>query len=137
MRTSLRLLFCLVALGVAFVPARTSVAQQGLPRVGGFKEAPTNNAQVVAAARFAVKTQAEKQKTTIKLISVHSAERATVQGAIYRLCLVVEIEDRENNVVVVNQGVRAQVFQSLKGQFSLSKWTEENCEEDEDDEEQQ
>jgi hypothetical protein len=135
MRKNLRLLFCLAALGAASVSAQMSVAQQGVPRVGGFKEAPADHAQVVAAARFAVRTQAQKQGTRMKLLSVHAAERAIVQGVIYRLCLVVEIEDRENNVVV-EQGVRAQLFQTLKGQFSLTKWTEENCNE-EDDEEQQ
>src|SRR5688500_7769021 len=121
MRKNLRLLICLVALGIAFVPARVNSAQQGLPKVGGFKEAPTSHAQVVAAARFAVKAQAEKQQTNMKLVSIHKAERQTVQGANYRLCLVVEIEDRENNVIV-EQDVRAQVYQNLKGQFLLSKW---------------
>lgn len=130
MRKNLRLLFCLVALGIAFLPAQMSVAQEGLPKVGGFKEVATNHAQVVAAARFAVKAQAQKQETNMKLLSIHAAERATVQGVIYRLCLVVEIEDRENNVIV-DQAVTAQVFQTLKGQFSLSKWTENNCAEDE------
>jgi hypothetical protein len=133
MRKNLRLLVCLVALGFIFVPARGGVAQQGLPRVGGFKEAPTDHAQVVAAARFAVKAQAQKQQTNMKLVSIHQAERQTVQGANYRLCLVVEIEDRENNVIV-EQGVRAQVYQNLKGQFSLSKWAEEDCAEEEDEE---
>jgi hypothetical protein len=132
MRKNLRLLVCLFALGFVFVPGQTGVAQEGLPRVGGFKKAPTNNAQVVAAARFAVKAQAEKQRTNMKLVSIHSAERQTVQGAVYRLCLVVEIEDRENNVIV-DQGVRALVYQTLKGQFSLTKWTEENCNEEEDE----
>ena len=132
MRKNIQLLFCLVALGIALVPAQMSVAQQGLPKVGGFKEAPTNNAHVVAAARFAVKTQAEKQKTNMRLVSIHAAERQTVQGANYRLCLVVEIEDRENNVRV-DEGVTVQVFQNLKGQFSLSKWTEENCAEEDEE----
>ena len=133
MRKNLRLLVCLFALGVAFAPAQMSSARQGLPRVGGFKPAPTNDAYVVAAARFAVRTQAQKQRTRMKLLSIHSAERQTVQGAVYRLCLVVEIEDRENNVVV-DQGVRALVFHSLKNEFTLNKWTEENCNEDEDEE---
>ncbi len=122
----------LVAFGTTFGASGAGALGQG-PMVGGFKPAPTDNAHVVAAARFAVKTQAQKQRTGMKLLSIHSAERQTVQGAIYRLCLVVEIEDRENNVVV-DQGVRAQVFHSLKGEFTLSKWTEENCNEEEDEE---
>ncbi|HVG33309.1 MAG TPA: cystatin domain-containing protein [Pyrinomonadaceae bacterium] len=134
MRKNLRLLLCLVALGITFVPAQMNVAQQGLPRVGGFKEVATDDAQVVAAARFAVRTQAQKQKTRMKLLSIHSAERQTVQGANYRLCLVVEIEDTENNVVV-DQGVKVLVYQNLKREFSLGKnsWTEENCNEEEDE----
>lgn len=121
----------LVAFGVAFGASHAGAVGQG-PRVGGYKEAPANDAQVVAAARFAVKTQAEKQKPRMKLLSIHSAERQTVQGANYRLCLVVEIEDEENNVIV-EQGVRAQVYQNLKGQFTLGKWAEENCAEDDEE----
>lgn len=121
----------LVAFGVAFGASHAGAVGQG-PTVGGFKKAPTNNAQVVAAARFAVNTQAEKQETGMKLLSIHSAERQTVQGANYRLCLVVEIEDEENNVIV-EQGVRAQVYQNLKGQFSLSRWAEENCAEEDEE----
>ena len=136
MRKNLRFLFCVVALGLTFVPAQRSVAQEGLPRVGGFKKASVNDAQVVAAARFAVKAQAQKQKTNMRLISIHAAERAVVQGALYRLCLVVEIEDRENNVIV-KQGVKAQLSQTLKGQFSLRKWEEENCDEEEDEEDEE
>ena len=131
MRKNLRLLFCLVALGLAFVPAQVGVARQNVPMVGTFREAPTNNAQVVAATRYAVKTQAEKQKTTMKLVSVHKAERQTTQGAVYRLCLVVEIEYPENNVRV-DEGVRVLVYQNLKGQYTLGKWTVDNCNEDDE-----
>lgn len=133
MRKNLRLLACLLALGIGFAATQTGVARQGPLMVGGFKPAPTDNAYVVAAARFAVRTQAQKQRTNMKLLSIHSAERQTVQGANYRLCLVVEIEDAENNVVV-DQGVRAIVYHSLKNEFKLTKWTEENCNEDEDEE---
>ena len=132
MRKNLRLLFCLAALGVAFGTVGVGVAQQGLPRAGGFREVPTVDAAVVAAARFAVKTQAQKQKTNMKLISVHAAERQTVQGANYRLCLVVEIEDQENNVIV-DQGVKALIYQNLKREFSLRSWAEENCAEEDEE----
>jgi hypothetical protein len=120
----------LVASGAAFGASRAGAVGQ---MVGGFKPASNRDANVVAASRFAVRAQAQKQRTTMKLVSVHSAERQTVQGAVYRLCLVVEIEDRENNVVV-DQGVRAQVYQNLKGEFTLNKWAEENCNEEEDEE---
>lgn len=129
MRNFLQAAVLLAALGVAFGATRAGAVGQ---MVGGYKEAPTNNAQVVAAARFAVREQAQKQQTNMKLVSIHSAERQTVQGANYRLCLVVEIEDQENNVVV-DQGVRAQVYQNLRGQLSLTKWAEDNCNEEEDE----
>ena len=136
MRKNLRLLFCLAALGIACGSAQVGVAQQGWPRVGGFREVATDDATVVAAARFAVKAQAQKQNTRIRLLSVHAAERQTVQGANYRLCLVVRITDPENNVVV-RQGVKALVYQNLKREFSLGSWEEENCDEAEEEEEQQ
>ena len=126
MKKSLRLLFCLLALGVAFGPAPKAGARQGYPKVGGFKPVAANNPEVTAAARFAVAAEGKKENTTIRLLAVESAEQAVVAGMIYRLCLKVEIEDTENNVDV-NTNVRAEVFRSLKKEYQLRSWKEEDC----------
>lgn len=108
----------------------------GLPGVQSPLESALGEERLVAPCTLRRLPAAEKQRTQMTLLSIHSAERQTVQGALYRLCLLAEIEDTEHNVIV-EQGVRAQVYQNLKGQFSLSKWTEENCNEEEEEEEEQ
>ena len=126
MRKNLRLLLCLLALGVAFASAPKSGAQQGLPRVGGFKPVATNDPRVQEAARNAVAAAAKKEKMNIRLLSVVAAEQQVVQGMNYRLCLKVEIEDTENNVDVTTN-VITQVYMSLKKEYRLTSWKEEDC----------
>ena len=126
MRKNLGLLFCLLALGVAFGSAPKGAAQQGAPRVGGFKPVATNDPRVKDAARNAVAAAAKKEGMNIRLLSVVAAEQAVVQGMNYRLCLKVEVEDTENNVDVTTN-VMAHVFVSLKREYRLTGWTEEDC----------
>ncbi|HEX8492501.1 MAG TPA: cystatin domain-containing protein [Pyrinomonadaceae bacterium] len=131
MKKSLRVMFVLIALGVAFGSVFVGVAQQQrAPIVGGYKEIATDAPEVVSAAEFAVGEQGRKVDSTIKLISVEGAERQTVAGVNYRLCLKVEIEDKTNNVDVT-QDVKVVVFRSLKKEYSLKSWEEEGCGEDE------
>lgn len=127
MKKSLRLSLILIALGVAFGSVIVSMAQQQRPPiVGGYKKIATDAPEVVSAARFAVSAQARKEGNKIKLISVDGAERQTVAGLNYRLCLKVEIEDEANNVIVT-QDVKAIVFRSLKKEYSLTTWEEDDC----------
>ena len=130
MKKSLRLGLIFIALGVAFGSVFVSMGQQRSPTVGGYKEIATDAPEVVSAAEFAVSARGRKEGNTIKLISVEGAERQTVAGANYRLCLKVEIEDESNNVDVT-QGVKVVVFRSLKKEYSLKSWEEADCSEDE------
>ena len=97
MRNFLLAAALLVAVGAAF---GSTAASAGRQMVGGYKAVAANDAQVTAAARFAVAAQGRKENHAIKLLSVESAERQTVQGANYRLCLKVETEDTDNDVDV-------------------------------------
>lgn len=126
MRKNLRLLLCLLALGIAFVTAPGGAAQQGPPRVGGFKPVATDDPRVRQAAQNAVAAASKKEEINIRLLSVVAAEQQVVQGINYRLCLKVEIEDTENNVDVTTN-VAAQVFMSLKKEYRLNGWKEEDC----------
>jgi hypothetical protein len=130
MKKGLWLPSILIALGIIFGSVIVSMAQQRPPIVGGYKAVATNAPDVVSAAEFAVGAQGRKVKSTIKLVSVEGAERQTVAGLNYRLCLKVEIEDEVNNVVV-SENVKVVVFRSLKKAYSLTSWVEEDCSEDE------
>lgn len=130
MKKSLQLGLILIALGVVSGSVIVSSAQQRPPIVGGYKKIATNAPEVVSAAEFAVKEQTRKGGSAVRLISVEAAESQLVQGMNYRLCLQVEIEDEVNNVVVT-QGVKAIVYRDLKKKYSLSRWEEADCSENE------
>ncbi|HEX7999546.1 MAG TPA: cystatin domain-containing protein [Pyrinomonadaceae bacterium] len=131
MKKSLRHWLVLIALSAAFGSVVVTMAQQErAPIVGGYKEIAIDAPEVISAARFAVGAQGRKVNSTINLISVEGAERQTVAGANYRLCLKVETEDEVNNVDVT-ESVKVVVFRSLKNQYSLKSWVEEDCIEDE------
>lgn len=129
MRNSLRAALLVAVLVAAFVPAAVSASRQGL--VGGYKAVAANDPEVTAAARFAAAAQAREVNGAVKLLSVEQAERQTVGGVNFRLCLKVEAEDVENNVVVT-ETVRAVVFKSLKKEYTLRSWQPEDCGGEED-----
>lgn len=130
MRNLLLAAALLVAVGAAFGSTAAGARRQG-PMVGGYKPVAANDAQVTAAARFAVAAQGKKENHTIRLLSVETAERQTVQGASYRLCLKVETEDTDNNVDVTEH-VKVVVYQNLQRAYTLRSWVVEDCGGDDD-----
>lgn len=110
----------LAAFGATFGVSRAGAVVQGPPMVGGYKPVATNDPEVTAAARFAVAAQGQKEGVTIDLSSVLAAERQTVAGANYRVCLEVEVEGAA-------QTVKAVVFKSLQKQYQLKSWEEADC----------
>ena len=107
----------LVAFGMSFGGSHAWALGQ---MVGGFKAVAANDPEVTAAARFAVAAAGQNEGTTITLLSVVAAERQTVAGANYRLCLEVETEGGAQNV-------RAMVFKSLKKEYQLKSWDAADC----------
>ena len=107
----------LVAFGVTFGGAGAGAAGQ---MVGGYRAVAADDAEVTAAAQFAVAAQGKKENTEIGLNSVLTAERQTVAGANYRLCLEVEVEGAA-------QTVSAVVYKSLQKQYQLKSWQEADC----------
>ena len=116
----------LAAFGAIFSLANVASAQI---KTGGYKKVAVSDAGVVAAANFAVTEQGEKQEATIEVASIERAERQTVAGANYRLCLEVNIADG-NSDEPVTQFINAVIFQSLKREYSLKSWEEvDDCDE--------
>jgi hypothetical protein len=127
MKKSLRVVTVLVALSVAFGCVVVGLAQTR-PIVGGYKVVATDNPEVVSAAEFAVGAQGEKDNTTIKLVSVEHAEQQVVAGMNYRLCLKVEVAGGEDeDADDVSMEVKVVVFRSLKKEYSLKSWEQEEC----------
>jgi hypothetical protein len=130
MRKGFRVALVVLALGVLLGSVAAAGARQKAPMVGGYKEIAADAPEVVSAAEFAVAAQARKKQTEIRLVSVESAERQTVAGTNYRLCLKVEEADAENNVDVT-ETVRVVVFRSLQKAYTLRSWQAEDCAEEE------
>lgn len=122
MKNNLKIGLMLAAL--IFVSAADNFAQI---KTGGYKKLAVNDAGVVAAADFAAQTQAEKDSAEISLQSIEKAERQTVAGTNYKICVeVFRIEAGDD--VEVRQFIQTVVFRNLKKQFTLKSWEEtEDC----------
>ena len=126
---NLRIIILLAALGVIFGSAVSVFAQTDdmkMPMAGSYAKADTTDAEVVAAAKFAVKAEAKKQRAKISLVSVNRAEEQVVAGRNYRLCLKVETTEKGKKTKT-SKIIEAVVFQNLKQKLSLTSWTETDC----------
>ncbi len=126
MKIKLRGAIILVALSLIFGSVAAGLAQ----RTGGYKEVAKDDAEVVAAAEFAVTEQGKKQEMTYKLVSVEHAEQQVVAGINYRLCLKVG-HRKEGDDEDATETVRVVVYRNLQKAYSLTSWAQENCGEDE------
>lgn len=113
-----------VALNIGF--GSVCAAQQRIT-VGGYKTVAVTNDDVVKAADFAIDAQLAKQpEVLIELLTIEKAERQTVQGANFRLCLTVQVGDsgEEDNE---EQTVSVVIYRNLKNQYTLRSWQESDC----------
>lgn len=86
---------------------------------GGYNAASKTDKNVIAAANFAVKTEAKKIPS-LNLIAIERAERQVVAGMNFRMCLSVKSAGKTRQATAV-------VYQNLKNKFSLSEWTNGKC----------
>ncbi len=121
MKKSLQLAMLCVALA-AFA---ASVCAQKKPLVGGYKEASVEDATIVEAADFAVGEQSRKADVSLEVVRIERAERQTVQGANFRLCI--EVKTVEEEDADETQFVLAVVYQNLKKEFALTSWKADGC----------
>lgn len=128
MNISRRLSPIVSALAITIALVVTASAQ----KAGGFKEISNTDAAARAAAVFAVGAESEKDSVDLEFVTVHQAERQTVAGVRYRLCIEVAApaEDEDEDDLITT--VRAIVFRDLKGAYRLMSWEEEECGGDDD-----
>jgi hypothetical protein len=124
MKNPLRSVILMVGVSIVFGSVAVGFAQ----RTGGYKEVANDDAEVAAAAEFAVKAQGEKHEMTYKLVSVEHAEQQVVAGINYRLCLKVEYR-KEGADEDTTETVRVVVYKNLQRAYSLTSWAQENCSE--------
>jgi Cystatin domain len=126
MKNNLRIMLLIAVFGVIFGCAANTFAQTEVPIVGGYKEADTSDKEVVAAANFAVKAQAKKQKAKVNLVAIHTAAKQVVAGMNYQMCLSVETTDRKKKTAAP-QTVQVVVYRNIKNKYSLTSWTIAAC----------
>ncbi len=122
MKKQLQLTFLLVSI-FAFSGFLTIVSAQ---TVGGFREIAKNDVGALAAAKFAIAKKAKDNESKIVLISVEKAESQLVAGTNFRMCLIIEVEEKGENVRTDRQ-VLVQVYRNLKNVYTLSRWEEKEC----------
>jgi hypothetical protein len=114
MKKNLRTVIIIAALNLV-LGATSGVLAQQVPIVGGYAETSSTNAEVVAAARFAVRAERRKEHTYITLLSIERAEQQVVAGMNYRLRLKVKVHNQTQDVTTV-------VYKNLRQRYSLTSW---------------
>lgn len=124
-------LFCsLILMALTLVVAAAANAQQR-PLLGGYKEIAKTDATAKKAAIFAAGAEAKRADKEIEFIAVIKAERQSVQGSNYRMCLKVSDGGAEGQDAA-DVFVKAIVNMDLKGVFKLLSWEASDCGEDEE-----
>lgn len=95
---------------------------QEVPMTGAYSEADAKNPEIVKAAEFAVRTQGEKQKSAIRLVSVDAAKTQVVAGMNYQICMKVSVK-KKSAKSAADQFVTAVVYRNLQNKYSLTSWT--------------
>lgn len=99
--------FCLI------FTASSATAQE--PMAGGYSSVSKNDAQVKAAAKYAVAREARRVKRGITLISISKAEQQVVAGMNYQVCM--KVRDGRKT-----RWASAVVYRHWKGTRSLTSW---------------
>ncbi len=125
MKTNLRLSAVFAALALILACATIDFAQKRPPITGGYKEVPASDAAVKEAAEFAVGEHSQNNDVSLEIVSIEKAERQTVQGANYRMCIEVKATESEDGDDT--QFVLAVVYINLKKDFTLTSWKPDGC----------
>ncbi len=116
MKTSL--FFALLPVASGLLVGAVCPSQAAEQIVGGYSETSVTNAEVVAAAQFAIKAQAAtpEQKIVITLVELLSVRQQVVAGMNYRLRLKVKVDGTVKEAEAV-------VWRKLSGEHELTSWT--------------
>ncbi len=94
----------------------TAKAQQ----VGAYSKSSVNDAEVIKAAKFAIRAEQKKSRSNIALHSITKAQTQVVAGLNYRLCLQVKVKKALKSAVVV-------IYRNLQNEYSLTSWEWREC----------
>ena len=83
-------------------------------QAGSYKRIPIN-AEVRSAASYAVREIGRKMGKRASLVSITAAERQTVSGANYKVCVKVKVDGETKNAWAL-------IYQNSRQQYSLQSW---------------
>ena len=117
MKIKLGFFVACVALFIILGSASASYSQI----TGGYGDADVKDAEVIKAAKFAIKKGSKNEKATVTLVSIKKARVQVVAGLNYELCL--EVDVKKAGKKSVKQYVKTVVYRNLKNVYSLTSWT--------------
>jgi hypothetical protein len=101
---------------LASVACAQTPAEAPLPIVGGYQKASVDDADIKAAADFAISVAPKK----VKLDKIVSARQQIVAGVNYSLCLSVKAD--KIGLLTGVKFVAAKVFRDLNQTYQLTSW---------------
>ena len=110
---------CLIFGGAVFAQIKT----------GGYKIISVDAAEVEKAANFAVDAKSYELQQEISLENIFKAERQTVAGTNYRLCLEIYAPSEDENEDGFTIYIQTIIFRNLKGAYKITTWEESDCSE--------
>jgi hypothetical protein len=123
-KNNLRKIFVLTVLCIALGGAASAFGQI---KTGGYRSVSVNDPGVRDAVDFALEIKAEEMDEELSLESIVKAERQTVAGTNYRLCLRIFVPSKEDETDGETLSIRTVVFRSLKNEYSIKSWEEADC----------
>lgn len=113
---------------VFFAFVSSADAQIGGPKTGAYKEISTDDAEALAAAKFAIKKNGQDENLEITLEEVLKAESQVVAGVNYRLCLKIAFHAKDTNEADEVRTVQVVVYKNLQREYKLTSWKAAECE---------
>jgi len=98
----------------------------GQIKTGGYKSIAVTDAGAKEAADFAVGLKAEDYEAEIRLEKIVKAERQTVAGTNYRLCMEIYVPSETEGEDGVSLTVLAVVYKNLQGEMKITRWDEDS-----------
>lgn len=123
MNKNLRTAMLMMAFGLVLT-CTTGAYAQGVV-LGGYKKISSDDAGAQAAAEFAAKAQGEKAEVEIEVLEIAQAERQSVGGTNYRLCL--KVSSAGEGEEAAEYYVKVIVYVDLKKNYKLTSWADSDC----------
>lgn len=112
---------------VFFIALTCAVSAFGQIKTGGYKPVSVSDAGVKEAAEFAIQQKSAEMEQEIRLENILKAERQTVAGTNYRLCLEIYAPSENDGEDGVTLYIKTVIFKNLQGEYKINGWDEEEC----------